>query len=210
MSDLLTAPQLVISQRAKLIELTNQYDIMDGSGAAIGYVQEEAQSSLRKVMRFATDFDQFLTHRLGVYDTAGHLVVALTRPRKVFKSRLVIDDADGRHIGTIVQRNVFGKINFDLLGAAEELLGQIQAENWRAWDFAIVDAVGQEVARIDKKFVGVLKATTTNADNYVVTIDDEVRGDFRLIVIAAATAVDSALKQDPGKVGVFDAVDLFT
>lgn len=209
MTDLMTAPQLVVSQRAKLIELTNQYQIRAADGESLGYVEQEGQSGARKVLRFVTDVDQFLTHRLSVYDAQGRKVVALTRPAKLLKSRLLVDAADGRRIGEIVQRKVFGKINFDLLGSSGEHLGQIQAENWRAWDFSIVDATQREVARIDKKFVGIAKAVFTNADNYVVDISDDVQGDFRLLVIAAATAVDTALKQDPGKVGPGDALDLF-
>lgn len=210
MPDLLTASQLVVSQRAKLIELTNQYEIRDSAGCALGYVQQQAQSTARKVLRLATDIDQFLTHRLSVYDASERLIVTLTRPAKVFKSRLLVEDDTGRRVGEIVQQKVFGKIAFDLLGAAGEPLGQIRAENWRAWDFSIVNAADREVARIDKKFVGIAKAVFTNADNYVVDIADDVRGEFRLLVLAAATAVDTALKQDPGKVGGADALDLFT
>jgi uncharacterized protein YxjI len=209
MADLLTAPQLVVSQRAKLIELTNQYEIRDAEGGALGYVQQEGQSGARKVLRFVTDVDQFLTHRLTVYDATGWKVVALTRPAKLVKSRLLVDDGTGRRVGEIVQRKVFGKILFDLLGREGELLGQIRAENWRAWDFSIVDAAGREIARIDKKFVGIAKAVFTNADNYVVDIADDVRGDIRLLVVAAATAVDTALKQDPGKLGISDGLNLF-
>jgi uncharacterized protein YxjI len=207
MTDLLTAPQLVVSQRAKLIELTNQYEIRDAEGGALGYVEQEGQSGARKVLRFVSDVDQFLTHRLSCYDAAGRKVVELTRPAKLFKSRLLVDDGTGRRVGEIVQRKVFGKIVFDFLGREGEHLGQIRAENWRAWDFSIVDAADREIARIDKKFVGITKAVFTNADNYVVDIAGDVRGDTRLLVIAAGTAVDTALKQDPGKLGISDLFD---
>ena len=210
MTELVTAPRFVVSQRAKLIELTNQYEIRAEDGSRLGHVEQEGQSGVRKVLRFVTDIDQFLTHRLSLYDAAGSKVVALTRPAKVFKSRLLVDDGDGRRVGEIVQRNVFGKIHFDLLGTQGERLGQIKAENWRAWDFSIVDATETEVARIDKKFVGLAKAVFTNADNYLVDIDPAVTGDFRLLVIAAATAVDTALKQDARGLNGADALDLFS
>lgn len=78
---------------------------------------------------------------------------------------------------------MFGKIRFDLVGAYGEKLGQIKAENWRAWDFSIVDRDQTEVGRIDKKFVGVMKAVFTTADNYVVNLDARPEGDFRLLVM---------------------------
>jgi uncharacterized protein YxjI len=207
MTQLLAADRLVISQKAKLVELTNQYVIRDPEGGELGYVEEEGQSKVRKAFRFMTNVDQFLTHRLSVYQTDGTKVLQLTRPAKVFKSRLLVEEGSGRSVGEIAQENVFGKIRFNLLDVNGDSLGEIRAENWRAWDFAIVDSAGKEVGRIDKKFVGVLKAVFTDADNYIVDIDPSLTGDLRLLAIAAAAAVDTALKQDPRGFDVSDVTD---
>ncbi len=207
MTELLTVDRLVINQKPKLIELVNQYVIRDAEGRDLGDIQQEGQSKLKKVVRFASDLDQFFTHRLAVYDSEGTKVLQLTRPAKIFKSRLRVEDGSGRPVGEIVQRKVFGKIRFDLTGTGGAVLGEIRAENWRAWDFAIVDTSGTEVGRIDKKFVGVLKAVFTPADNYVVDIDTSLDGDLRLMTIAAAAAVDTALKQDARGFSVTDALD---
>ena len=205
---LIDANKLVVSQKAKLIEVVNQYEIRDGEGNQIGFIQQEGQSNLRKILRFATSVDQFLTHRLAIYDADGTKVLQLTRPAKLFKSRLQVEDGTGRPVGEIAQANVFGKIRFDLRNGQGQTIGAIQAENWRAWDFAIVDADGMEVGRIDKKFVGVLKAVFTPADNYVVDIDPSLSGDLRLLALGAAAAVDTALKQDARGLDVSDVGDL--
>jgi uncharacterized protein YxjI len=207
MTALLEANTLVVSQKAKLIELTNQYEIHGSDGAELGYVQQEGQSRIRKVARFVSSVDQFLTHRLSIYDSAHTKVLELTRPAKLLKSRINVKDGHGRKVGDIVQQNVFGKIRFDLVGAHGENLGQIRAENWRAWDFSIVDRDETEVGRIDKKFVGVMKAVFTAADNYVVDLNAQLEGDLRLLVIAAAAAVDTALKQDARGIDVTDIAD---
>jgi uncharacterized protein YxjI len=206
MSHLLELNRLVINQKAKLVELTNQYHIRDDQGNEVGFVEQEGQSKARKVLRFVTKVDQFLTHHLSVKDASGSRVLELTRPGKVFKSRLVVKDGGGRAVGEIVQKNVFGKIRFDLVGAGGEPLGQIRAENWRAWNFSIVDQTEKEFARITKKFVGVAKAVFTTADNYIVDITPEVSGDLRLMVLAAAAGVDTALKQDDRGFSVMDAL----
>jgi len=206
MSELLSTNRLVINQKAKLVELTNQYHIRDDQGRDIGFIEQEGQSKARKVLRFVTKVDQFLTHRLSVKDAAGARILDLTRPSKVFKSRLEVRASDGRDVGQIVQKNVFGKIRFDLMGAQGQALGQIKAENWRAWNFSIVDESDHEVARITKKFVGVAKAVFTTADNYIVDIDPGVSGDLRLMVLAAAAGVDTALKQDDRGFSVIDAL----
>jgi uncharacterized protein YxjI len=102
---------------------------------------------------------------------------------------------DGMPLGEIVQANVFGKIRFDLV-VNGSVVGAIQAENWRAWDFAIVDAAGTEVARITKRWEGLARTLFTTADKYVVHVHFTLPDPLASMVIAAALTVDTALKQD--------------
>jgi uncharacterized protein YxjI len=196
MSNLTEHNVLVFSQKAKLIELTNEYKIHTADGVEIGAVRQEGQTKLKKAARLLTNLDQFMTHTLAVYDADESKVLELVRPRKVFKSRLQVKEGSGRDVGEIVQKNVFGKIRFDLQGAGGQELGQIQAQNWRAWNFKIVDGAGREVATINKKWAGLGKEIFTTADNYAVEIEPSVTGDLRLLVLASAAGIDTALKQD--------------
>lgn len=196
MSDLLTRDRIIINQKAKIIEVNNEFKILDEQGTQIGAIRQEGQSALKKVLRFVGDVDQFLTHTLGVFDASGAKVVELTRPRKLIKSKVIVKDGTGREVGRIVQKNVFGKIRFDLEDTQGQNLGQIKAENWRAWDFAIVDASDNEIGRISKKWEGLMKNVFTTADNYVLEVAPAVTGDLRLIALASAAGIDTALKQD--------------
>ena len=187
---------LVFSQKAKLIELNNEYKIQAEDGTQIGMVRQEGQSKLKKAARLVSNLDQFMSHTLAVYDDSENKVLELVRPRKVFKSKVQVKDASGREVGEITQKNVFGKIRFDLEGAGGQPLGQIRAQNWRAWNFTIVDASDKEVATISKKWAGLGKEMFTTADNYAVEIQPSVTGDLRLLVLASAAGIDTALKQD--------------
>jgi uncharacterized protein YxjI len=187
-------PVLVVSQKTKLIELTNEYAVFDGQGQQIGAVVEIGQSNLKKAVRFLSSVDQFLTHRLEVRDARGPVLV-LTRPAKIMKSRVQVTRPDGAPVGEIVQANMFGKIRFDLV-AGGQLVGAIQAENWRAWNFAITDAAGTEVARITKTWEGLARTLFTTADNYVVHVHGRLAEPLASLVIASALTVDTALKQD--------------
>ncbi len=93
----------------------------------------------------------------------------LTRPAKVMKSRVVVARPNGAEVGEIVQDNVFGKIRFSFVVNGQQI-GGIQAENWRAWNFSVIDHTGTEVARITKTLEGFAKTMFTTADNYVVQI----------------------------------------
>ncbi len=194
---LLTEPVLVVNQKAKLIELTNEYDVFDQQGNKIGMVAEVGQSTLKKAARLLSSLDQFMTHRLEIRDAEGNPVLGLTRPAKLMKSKFVVTGADGTEIGTIKQANVMGKKRF-ALEAGGQTVGMLRAENWRAWDFHIVDANDQEVARITKTWEGLGKAMFTTADNYVLQFGAPVAEPLRSLVVVAALSIDTALKQDAG------------
>lgn len=193
---LLDYDRVIINQKAKLIELVNEYMIRDEDGANIGVIRQQGQSGLKKLARLVTSLDQFMTHKLGVYDASGSLVLEIVRPAKFFKSRVLVSDGVRQPVGSIVQQNVFGKIRFGLLDASGRDIGEIQAENWRAWNFAIVDNAGTEVGRITKTWEGLAKTMFTTADDYVLDISPTLTGPLRLLAFASAAAVDTALKQD--------------
>jgi uncharacterized protein YxjI len=207
-SDLLNRSVLVIEQKPKLIEMTNEYRILDESGNSVGAIRQEGQSKARKLLRLVTSVDQFLTHRLTVYDANGGRVLELVRPAKVLKSTVQVLDGEGRESGRIVQQNVVGKKHFALEGPNGDVLGSIDAENWRSWDFAIHDASGAEVGRITKKWAGILREGFTTADRYLLHIPGEVRPELRLLMVASATGVDTALKQDDTGGFGFGGIDL--
>ena len=191
----LTENILVVNQKAKAIELHNEYAVYDQYGVQIGAVRQVGQSKTKKVFRALSGLDQFFTHTLQVVDTAGVPVLGLTRPAKIIKSRVAVSDASGRPVGEIVQEKMVGKIHFGL-EAGGRRVGAIRAQNWRAWNFVITDAAGGTVARITKTWEGLAKTLLTTADNYVLEIIAPMDDPLRSLVVAASLAVDTALKQD--------------
>lgn len=192
---LISEPVLVVNQKAKLIEVNNEYAVYDQHGTQIGAVREVGQSTAKKVVRVLTRYDQFMTHKLQVVDMQGGVLLALTRPAKFVKSKLLVHDGAGREIGQIIQQNAIGKIRF-ALESGGQTHGSINAENWRAWNFNIQDSSGTEIARITKTWEGLAKTLFTTADNYVVQIHRELTGPLQALVVAAALSIDTALKQD--------------
>lgn len=126
----------------------------------------------------------------------------------MFKSTLEVVDGQGAHVGKIVQENVVGKKRFRLEGPSDEILGSIDAENWRSWDFAIHDPAGTEVGRITKKWAGILREGFTTADRYLLNISGAVAGDLRTLMVASAAGIDTALKQDDTGGFGFGGIDL--
>ncbi|HVV09886.1 phospholipid scramblase-related protein [Amycolatopsis sp.] len=192
---LFTEPVLVVNQKAKLVETSNEFGVFDQHGSPLGAVVEVGQSMVKKALRLFTNYDRFLTHRFEVRDMGGSIVLKVTRPAKMLRSRFVVTRADDTPIGEIQQENVLGKIRFAFT-AGGRTIGHLRAENWRAWDFSITDAGDTEIARVTKTFAGYLKEAFTTADNYVVEIHRQLTDPLASMVVASALTVDTALKQD--------------
>ena len=192
---LFTEPVLVVHQKTKLVELSNQYSVYDQDGNVIATVNQIGQSSLKQAARLVSSLDQFLTHKLEITAPSGEVLLKLTRPKKIVKSSVIVSDADDNEIGRIVQRKAIGKIRF-ALESGGTTVGMIKAENWKAWNFRIEDADDREVARITKTFEGIMRTAFTTADNYVVQIHEDIPEPLHSLVVASAVSVDTALKQD--------------
>ncbi len=190
---LYTEPVLVVSQKAKLVEIKNEYAIYNQEGQQIGAVRQVGQSTFRKVLRFVSKIDSFLSHKLEIVDTQGNIVLKVERPAAFVKSKFQVSGPQGP-IGEIAQKNMFGKIKFGFIVQGQEI-GSLNAENWRAWNFNIQNGSGQEVAKIAKKFSGLMKAAFTTADSYVVEINGQLDPTLHAMVLASALTVDTALKQ---------------
>ncbi len=197
--DIFSEPVLVVNQKAKLIELNNEYSISDAEGRRIGAVMQVGQSTARKALRLMSNLDSFMKVHLDVVGLSGEQLLRLTRPGKVLKSTVIVERPGVGEVGRLVQENAIGKIRFAMMAGGEKL-GSVNAENWRAWNFSIRDNTETEVARITKTWEGFAKAAFTTADNYVVQIHRPLDEPLRTLVVAAAVSVDTALKQnDSGK-----------
>ena len=192
---LFTEPILVVNQKAKLIEINTEYKISDQHGNQLGAVRQVGQSKAKKVLRFVSNVDQFLSHSFEVVDAGGNTVLSLKQPAKLFKGKLEVSDGTGKMLGRIVQENLIGKITFGIEVDGNRI-GSVNGENWRSWNFNIQDAAGVEVGRVTKQWGGMTKEIFTAADNYAVEIDPSLQDPLRTMAVAAAVCIDTALKQD--------------
>jgi uncharacterized protein YxjI len=180
-----------------VLEVETQYDVFGSDAQPLGSITQIGQSRGKQVARVLTAFDQYFTHHFEVRDTEGRPVLRVTRPAKLFRSKLHVFDGDDGFIGTIRQENVFWKIHFRLVDASGNVVGRIQAKNLRAWDFHVVDAAGQEVAMVVKSWEGWGRTAFTRADRYVLRVHvPALPHGLRQLVVAVPLMIDLALKQD--------------
>jgi hypothetical protein len=198
---LLGASLYAVNQRSKVIEVITEFEVFSSTGAKLAHVRQIGQGGFRRFIRFFTSFDQFLTHHLDITDPDDDVVLRITRPAKFFKSRIEVFNGHDVFLGRVVQRNIFGKINFGMYAADGEHIATLKAENWRAWDFRVELWNGIEVARVTKTWEGLARTMLSTADTYVVRVHQPLADPLRSLVCAVALSIDLALKQDARGLG---------
>ncbi len=189
---MLAEPVLVVNQKLKLVELRNEYRVYDQHGRPVGSVQQARQSPLAFLLRLFSDLDVALPITLHFVNASGRVELVLHKPW--FRRVCSVRHPGGAELGTIAKQIRLGKARFRLADPGGRPLGEVRAQNWRAKDFAVVDAGGQEVARVTKKWAG-LRELFTDADNYVVEVSAALGDPLRSLAVASCLAVDVIMKQ---------------
>ena len=182
-----------LHQKRKFVELRNQYTLTGDEGEEIGTVEQAKQSPLAFILRLASSMDVALPVTLSVTTTDGQEELKLYKPW--FRFSVKVSDGQGNALGAINKKIRFGKAVFNLEGPAGEEIGVLKAQNWRARDFSFENSSGSEVARVTKKWRGLLTEALTDADSYAVTFEATTDNTTRKLALAAALAVDLTMKQ---------------
>jgi uncharacterized protein YxjI len=182
----------IVDQKAKLIELRNEYSIYDDGGNTIGSVKQIGQSALIRVLRLFIKTDSLLGITLEIREASGAVALLLRKP--AFRITCTISSPNGTAIGRIAAKIRVGKVRMAITDPSGNVLGEIRAENLRAWNFNVQDAQGRLIARVDKKWAGARELFTT-ADKYRVELDPNLGDPLRSLVVASCLAIDTLLKQ---------------
>jgi uncharacterized protein YxjI len=199
-----SAPVLIVRQKTKLIEVSNEYTIHRQHGDTIAEVRQVGQGRTQKALRLlGTPADRLLTFKLEVSDRGGNALLRLTRPAKVVKSRLVVHDGEGNELGQIVQ-GAFGERSFSLQADGEQL-GTVVGKDWTSSEFVVQDRLGSEVAHLTHSLEGLSLLdllstgaydTFSSADSYAVEMLHPIDQPLRCLVVATALAIDVAFRQE--------------
>ncbi|MER7989054.1 phospholipid scramblase-related protein [Streptomyces noursei] len=191
---LLSADVLAINQDFKWVDISTSYAVLDRKGIEVGSVAETGQNAARKVMRFVSTMDRYLSRKFEIRDAAGVPFLELSRGTKVLKAKVQVARPDGTPVGEIVQDRVVTFGSFDLVanGAA---VGHVQA-SWSAFNFTITDHTGTEVARIGRSLLDRVLDVAFGADHYYYEVLSPMAEPLRSLSLAAALTMDTLLKPD--------------
>lgn len=196
MSELLAVLQrsseLMIVQKRELAELfgvetRNKYAI-EVNGAPLAFAAEQGRGGLAFLARMF--FGHWRRFEIHFFDNARQLVLRAVHPFRFFFQRLEVHDATGRQLGAVQQRFALLWKRFDVTEPSGRLLLRVVSPIWRPWTF-VFERDERELARVEKKWSGMLTEVFTDADRFRVAFESpELSLDERALVLAAGIFID--------------------
>ncbi len=183
-----------VKEHVGLMKLHEAYDILDPeTGELLAEAREEA-SPLRKLLKLFMD-KKNLPFKVVLTDTEGKVLLTIKRGFTFFRSRVEVYDASDQLLGTFLQKVFSIRSRFKILDAQGMEVAELKG-NLIGWDFTFTDLQGNELGRVTKKWAGIGKELFTTADNYVVSLAEDVDpvGTGPLL-LAAALCIDMVLKE---------------
>ena len=190
MENLFDKETIVVNQKFTIIN--NEYQILDESGAEIGFVKEQA-SSLESILKLFMS-KKLLPWKMDILDPQKNVLISISKGLTFFLSKISVKNAAGVEIAQIKQ-NFALKPKFEVCNTAGAVIASVEG-NFIAWDFKVTDAQGNQIGTVNKQYGGLAKEIFTDSDKYVVKIDKSLSDPtLRSAVISAACIIDKVLKE---------------
>ena len=178
-----------------LFQAANNFDIYEPStGEKLLECREEALGMFTKIFRF-TKYKRYTPFHIIVRTPDGQKVLSIKRGVSFWLSKVEVFDANENLAGSFKQKLLSLGGKFAVLDPNENQLCMLKGD-WSGWDFRFVHEEN-EFAFINKKWAGIGKELFSSADNYVLSISDQVPAGhpLRILIIAAAMSIDMVLKE---------------
>ena len=175
-------------------EARTAYEICTEQGQVLARVGEVSDGFLSTIGRWI--FKGRRPFEL-VIESAGTPAMRLRRAWFWWLSTLEIEDGAGRPLGRIEQRFAIFQRRFDLIDARGQLAAQIVGPMFHPWTFEVHSPGGPEIARIEKRWSGLLKEAFSDADTFSLTLPADPA--LARMVVAAALLIDFCYFENEGE-----------
>jgi uncharacterized protein YxjI len=190
---LLDLNTFIVKERVAVLKLTDSYDIYDPQdGRQVGVAHEEIPTSTKLLRLFVNK--RLLPTRVVLYDEDETTVLRIRRGVTLLRSKVLVEDADGRVIGWFKSKVFSLGGGFYVLDPEGNQIAEIKGD-WKGWNFTFLAADGQQLGTVTKKWAGLGKELFTSADTYVIDLSDEADGDQARLLLAAGLAIDTVFKE---------------
>ena len=189
-----------IKEHIGIFKAANNFDIFDpNTNQKIMECREPDLGTLTRFLRF-TDFKRMTPFHVILTTPEGQKVLSLKRGISIFKSYVEVFDENDMKVGEFEQKffSIGGEFNIDKFGDAK--IYTLQG-NLIGWGFRFLQGEKingyEELANVSKKWAGLGKELFTSADNYMLTINNDVQqtDSVRILMLAAVMCIDLVFKE---------------
>ncbi|HOY39977.1 MAG TPA: LURP-one-related family protein [Bacteroidales bacterium] len=183
-----------INEKVNFLKFENEYKIFSEEGKEVGAVKQKLTGS-EKMQRVIFDKAN-LPFRLDIVDNEGAIQASLVRGWSFLLSKITVLDGNGIKIGSIKQSFSLLKPHLVIFDESNCEVAEIEGD-WIGWSFEITDPDGAVLGAINKQWSGLAKELFTTADNYNVTITQQVNSaNRRALIVTCAITIDMILKEN--------------
>lgn len=186
----------LVKEHVGMFKAANNYDIHDAeTNEVIMHCREPNLGLLSKLFRF-TDYKRMTPFDIEITTPSGEPVCRVTRGVSIFLSKVSVFDETNTHIGGFKQKFFSIGGAFTVLNPSDVPLCTLKGK-WTSWDFRFLAPNDVELAHVAKKWAGLGKELFTSADNYALSISDDVPQDnpIRQLILGAVMCIDMVLKE---------------
>ncbi len=187
--------KFLVKERVAMLKLTDAYDIFDPeTGKQVGTARENVPA-VTKYLRLLVS-KKLLPTRIDVTDGEdGELQFSIRRGVAFLRSRVDILGPSGNLLGYFRSKLFSLGGGFWVFDSEDRQVSQVKGE-WKGWNFKFLDASGEEIGTVTKKWAGIGKEMFTSADNYIIAIrDDAASPATSVLLLAAGLAIDTVYKE---------------
>lgn len=184
-----------IKEHIGMFRAANNFDVYQpDTKELLMTCREEQLGFLTKAFRF-TDYKRMTPFHIEIRSARGERVLEVKRGLSLFLSTVEVLDEQGQVVGRFSQKFFSIGGRFDILDPQNRVLCTLKG-TWTSWDFSFIQG-GNELARVTKKWAGIGRELFTSADNYMLSVNEQVRKDdpVRILILAAVMCIDMVLKE---------------
>jgi uncharacterized protein YxjI len=188
-----------IREQVAFLKTTDTYDIIDPDTQEVVGIAKEEPGTLVKTLRWVIS-KKLMPTKVEVRELPSNdLAFTIHKPVAFFRHRVEVHDADGRRIGHFMSKLFSIGGGFYVYDDKGDLFAEIKGK-WHGWEFKFTTPDGEELGAVTKKWGGLGKELFTSADNYVVTISDDLEDQpvAKMLLLAASLAIDVVYYEQAG------------
>tara|TARA_B100000963_G_C22612559_1_gene665581 strand:+ start:1142 stop:1729 length:588 start_codon:yes stop_codon:yes gene_type:complete len=184
-----------VKEHVGMFKAANNYDIYNPENQdLIMNCRENKLGFFTKLLRF-TGYKRMTPFNVEVTTPSGEKILTVKRGVSFILSTVHVYDENEKLVGKFKQKlfSIGGK--FNVLDTKEKILCKLKGK-WTSWDFKFIKD-NFEFGHVSKKWAGLGKEMFTSADNYMLSINNEVpeNDPLRMLILSAVICIDMVLKE---------------